>query len=259
MYPVLFSIGSFQLHTYGLMIAIGFLVAVAVIKRLAIRSRLPVDPILDLTFWGLMVGFLGARIVFVITRWSFFVEDPISIFKVWEGGLVFFGGPLAVVPFAIGFMKKKKLPAWKTADILVPGLSIAHVFGRFGCVAAGCCYGKPTGTDYGIRLHSDLVEVALRGIPLHPVQLYEAGAVFILFLGLLYVYQKRAFDGQVVLTYFMAYPVIRSIVEIYRGDTIRGFVIEDVLSTSQFISILIFLGALGFLLYRLQQLKKKEP
>lgn len=170
---------------------------------------------------------------------------------------MFYGGPLAALPFAVWFMRKNRIPLWRTMDTMVPGLTIAHMFGRFGCLAAGCCYGRPTGTEFGIKLHSDLVDAALRGIPLHPTQLYESSALLILFLGLLWVFKNRKFEGQVTLTYFMAYPIIRSLVEIYRGDVIRGFVIDGVISTSQFISILVFVAALITLVIRLKQVNIK--
>ncbi len=255
MYPILINFGPLPIHTYGFLIAIGFLVAISIVKRLCVKSSLDVEKILDLGFWCLLIGFLGSRILFIITRFGDFMSHPMDMFKIWEGGLVFLGGPILVIPFLIWYVNKHKLPIWKTLDVLGPGLVIAHVFGRFGCLAAGCCYGKPTGTQFGVRLYSDLVDRQYQGIPLHPTQLYEAGALFILFIGLLYVYKKKSFDGQVALTYFLAYPIIRSIIEVFRGDFIRGFVIEDVLSTSQFISVVIFLVALGILWFRLQQIQ----
>jgi phosphatidylglycerol:prolipoprotein diacylglycerol transferase len=256
MHPILFHIGSLPIHTYGFLIACGFLIAVTVIKRLSIRNQLDADRVLDLTFWSLMIGFAGSRLLFVITRFSNFAADPLAILRIWEGGLVFLGGPIAVIPFVIWYTRKHKLPMWRVMDVLVPGLAVAHVLGRFGCIAAGCCYGRPTGADWGFKFNSELVEVSLRGVPLHPTQLYEASSVFVLFLGLLWVHRIRKFDGQVTLTYLMGYPVIRSVVETFRGDTIRGFVIEGVLSTSQFLSGLIFLGALVTLILRLESLKK---
>jgi len=255
MHPILINLGPIPIHTYGFLIAVGFLVAINVIKRLAGRSKLDVEKVLDLTFWCLLIGFVGARALFVITRFSYFVENPVEILKVWEGGLVFFGGPLVVIPFLIWYMKKYKLPPWKTADVLAPGLVIGHAFGRLGCLAAGCCYGKPTGSDWGVRLYSDLVDRSLQGIPLHPTQLYEFSALLILFAGLLYVFKKKVFDGQVALTYLLAYPIIRSVIEIFRGDIIRGFVIEGILSTSQFISLVIFLAAGVALVVRLKQVQ----
>ena len=258
MYPILVNIGPVPIHTYGFLIAIGFLLAVNVAKRLAIRAKLDVERVLDLSFWCLLVGFLGARILYIITRASYFIQDPLAMFKVWEGGLVFLGGPLLVVPFVAWYVRKYKLPIWKTLDALGPGLVIAHAFGRLGCLTAGCCYGKPTGTSFGIRLYSDLVDRQYQGILLHPTQLYESASLFILFGGLLYISKRKAFDGQVILTYFLAYPVIRSIIEIFRGDSIRGFVIEGVLSTSQFLSILVFLATAGFLAFRFNQVEAQK-
>jgi phosphatidylglycerol:prolipoprotein diacylglycerol transferase len=255
MHPVLISLGPLTIYTYGFLISVGFLFAVAVAKRLAIRSKLNVDRVIDLCFWSLFVGFIGARILFVITQFSRFLNDPLDIFKVWEGGLVFFGGPIAVIPFIVWYVKKYRLPIWKTLDVMTPTLVIAHVFGRFGCLAAGCCYGKPTGTSFGIRFYSDLVEKSYRGILLHPTQLYEARALFILFLGLLQVFKRKSFDGQVALTYLMTYPIIRSIIEVFRGDLVRGFVIDEVLSTSQFISILVFIAGVITLVIRLRQVQ----
>jgi phosphatidylglycerol:prolipoprotein diacylglycerol transferase len=258
MHPLLINLGPIPIHTYGFLIAIGFLTAVFTIRKLAEAAKLDAERALDLTFWLLLVGFLGARVLFILTRFSYFMSEPLEMLKVWEGGLVFFGGPLACVPYLIWYVRRHQLPTWKLADALIPGLVIAHVFGRLGCLSAGCCYGKPTGSEWGIRLYSDLVEKQYQGIPLHPTQLYEASALFILFCGLLYVFRHKRFDGQVVLTYFMAYPIIRSIVEIFRGDLIRGFVIDDVLSTSQFISILVFLGATAVLFIRLKQVQGRS-
>ncbi len=253
MHPVLVELGPITIHSYGFLIAVGFLVGIATVKRLASTSSLNVDRVLDLAFWSLIIGFIGARLLFVITRLDYFLADPVSIFRVWEGGLVFFGGPIAVVPFILWYSRKHQLNIWKLGDVVIPGLAIAHSFGRIGCLAAGCCYGKPTGTDYGIQLKSHLVAANLRGVNLHPTQIYESAALLILFVGLIWVYKRKMFDGQVMLTYFMAYPIIRSIIEVYRGDLIRGFVVEGWLSTSQFISILVFAVATTLLLVRLRQ------
>ncbi|MBY0471269.1 prolipoprotein diacylglyceryl transferase [bacterium] len=256
MHPLLFQLGPIPVHTYGFLVAIGFLSSVFTIRRLAAKANLPVERILDLTFWCFLVGFAGARLLFVLTRWETFLADPLAIFKIWEGGLVFFGGIMTALPFGIWYLKKYQLPVWKVMDTTLPGLTIAHMFGRFGCLSAGCCYGKPTGTDFGIRLNSDLVDPAFRGILLHPTQLYEAVSLLILFATLIWLFPRKKFDGQVALTYFLAYPVIRSIIEIYRGDLIRGFVIPDVLSTSQFISLLVFIGAAVAMKVRLDQVQK---
>ena len=262
MHPLLYVLhfGSVEipLHTYGFLIAIGFLTGIYTVRKLAAKSGMNPDLVSDLAFWLLMWGFLGARILFVITRIHEFIDHPEDIVKVWEGGLVFFGGLIAATAYAFFYFKKHKLSPWRMIDILSPGLVVAHAFGRMGCLAAGCCYGRPTDVPWGIKLESDLVDEAMRGIPVHPTQLYESSSLFILYFGMLYIFKHKKFDGQVGLTYFMLYPIIRSIIEIYRGDTIRGFVIDGILSTSQFISILVFAGALGVLLYRMKQTERAK-
>jgi phosphatidylglycerol:prolipoprotein diacylglycerol transferase len=241
------------------MIAIGFLVGISVVKKLSVRNSMDPEQIADLSFWLLMTGFLGARVLFIITRMDYFLSNPLDVFKVWEGGLVFFGGLITATAYAFWFFRKHRLNVWKMIDVLSPGVVVAHAFGRIGCLAAGCCYGRPTGQPWGIRLESELVEASLRGIPLHPTQLYESSALFILFGGLMFISKNKRFDGQVGLTYFMLYPIIRSIIEIFRGDTVRGFVIDGILSTSQFISILVFVAAGVMLNFRMRQSDARRP
>ena len=241
MHPVLFHLGKYPVQTYGVLIAIGFLLCVAVAKQESRRVGIAPEKIVDLGFWCLLVGMIGARILFIITRLAYFSEHPIEMFYVWEGGLVFYGGPLLALPFLTWYCDLFKIPRWKVYDIAAIALPLAHAFGRLGCLSAGCCYGKPTGTDFGIILHSPLVDPAFQGLHLHPTQVYEAVSLFLLFLYLYLRRTKKKFDGELTFTYVISYCIIRSIIEIFRGDSIRGFVIDDILSTSQFISILIIL------------------
>jgi phosphatidylglycerol:prolipoprotein diacylglycerol transferase len=250
---------TLPLHSYGLMIAIGFLFGISVVKKLSVRNSMDPEKIADLSFWLLLTGFLGARALFIITRIDYFLSNPLEMVKVWEGGLVFFGGLITATAYAFWFFRKHRLNVWKMIDVLSPGVVVAHAFGRIGCLAAGCCYGRPTGQPWGIRLESELVEASLRGVPLHPTQIYESSALFVLFAGLMYVSRNKRFDGQVGLTYFMLYPIIRSIIEVFRGDTVRGFVIDGWLSTSQFISILVFVAAGVMLNLRMRQSDARRP
>lgn len=257
MHPLLFKIGSVPVYTYGFMIALGFIAGVLLNRFLARRAGLDPEKVVDFSLWGMAVGLLGARVFYVITRMSDFLADPGMAFRVWEGGFVFYGGPLAVIAFGIWYLRRHRMNFWNTSDVVIHGLVIGHILGRFGCVGAGCCYGKPTGGSWGLRFYSELVPADLRGIPLHPAQLYEIAALIPLLGVMLWVFFHRRFQGQVLLTYLLAYPIIRSIVEIYRGDLIRGFVIDGILSTSQFISILVFVGAFIALKLRLRQLERE--
>lgn len=259
MHPVLVKIGSVPIHTYGLMIALGFLGGLLINRYLGKKSGIDPDKMVDGSFWGMMVGLIGARLLFVITRLSHYFEDPVGIFRVWEGGLVFWGGPLAVFLWGIWWLKRNRIDYWKFADCAIHGLVVGHILGRFGCLGAGCCYGRPTGSDWGIRLHSDLVEPHLRGVYLHPVQMYESVSLMILLAGMLWVFRRKIFDGQVLLTYLIVYPIIRSVVEVFRGDSIRGFVVGDWLSTSQFISLIVFTVSLGILVWRVRSTRAGAP
>lgn len=259
MHPLLFKLGPLEIHTYGFLIAVGFLIGVSVIKRLSMVAKIDVEKMLDLCFWMLLVGFLGGRILYILTRLSDFIASPLDMFKIWQGGLVFLGGLISVIPLAIWYAKKHKMPVWRVGDIIAPGAVIAHAFGRLGCLSAGCCYGLPTDAPWGIRLYSDLVTPNFQGIPLHPTQLYESFSLFILFVVLIRVFKKRAFDGQVTLTYWLSYSVIRSIIEVFRGDSIRGFVIEGWVSTSQFVSAFVFMASLGILIYKIKKAEATGP
>jgi phosphatidylglycerol:prolipoprotein diacylglycerol transferase len=240
MHPILFEIGRFPLHTYGVLIALGFLSGTFYMRYEAKRLGWDPEKVVDFCFMALFLGFVGCRLFFVLTQLPYFLDHPAEILAVWEGGMVFYGGPLVVAPWALWWMRKNKLPMGTMSDLAVQTLTLGHAIGRWACLAAGCCYGKECGYPWAIRLHSELVDVHLRGAPLHPVQIYESLALFTLFFFLRWLWKHRRFDGQTTLVYFMAYAVIRSIMETFRGDVVRGFVVQDLISTSQFISILVF-------------------
>lgn len=246
MFPVLLRIGDFPIHSYGFLIAVGFLLCVWMSKREAVRIGLSGDRIVDLGFWSLLVGMIGSRVLYVITLWSHYVEHPLEALYVWEGGLVFFGGPLLCIPFFFWYTKRFNMPRWQVLDIGAQAVPLAHAFGRLGCFSVGCCHGGPTGLPWGVRFHSELVEPELRGIDLHPTQLYEAASLFALLYFLRRMRFTKRFDGQIAYTYLIAYSIIRSVIEIFRGDTVRGFVIDGILSTSQFISIVVIAVTLVF-------------
>lgn len=246
MHPILLRIGSFPVHSYGFLIAFGFLLCVWVSKREGERQGISGERMVDIGFWCLLVGMIGCRALYVITRWDYYIDHLIEILYVWEGGLVFFAGPLLNIPFFLWYSKKHNMPRWKVLDIGATAVPLAHAFGRLGCLSAGCCHGRPTGGEWGIKLYSELVEPHLRGIYLHPTQIYESISLFILFFALRRMRFHKKFDGQLACAYLIGYSIIRSVIEMFRGDSIRGFVIDGILSTSQFISILVIAGTLLF-------------
>jgi phosphatidylglycerol:prolipoprotein diacylglycerol transferase len=256
MHPLLFQFGFIKLHTYGLMIVIGFLFGLYLIHKEAKRQGLNADRVVDLAFLGLGFGLLGGRIVYIITRLDYFSQHPLEIFYFWEGGLVFYGGFLGGAFAFWYFSRKYQLPTLKVMDIATPSLAIAHFFGRLGCFSAGCCFGKPAppGLPWAV-VFRDPLSLAPTGIPLHPTELYDALNALIIFGVLMFFRHRAKFTGQLLVTYMLLYSIGRSIVEIYRGDSIRGFVIDPYLSTSQFLSILVF----GFAIYLWVRWSKKYP
>lgn len=241
MLPVLFKIGPLTLHTYGLLAAVGLFTGVYLSAKRAAKEGYSGDLVMDLGFYVVVAAVVGARLLYVIVEYRMFANDPIRIFKMWEGGLVFFGGVLAAIPVAAWFVKKHKLPFWALADIFAPYLALAHAIGRLGCLAAGCCYGKPTTSALGITF-TDPASIAPTGVPLLPTQIFDSVNEFVIFLILVAVRERKRFHGQLMLMWLMLYSVGRFIVESFRGDP-RGWIIEDVLSTSQGVGILVFVAA----------------
>lgn len=238
MHPILFSLGSFQIHTYGALTALAFFISVFWAERKGKKVGILPEQFIDLGFYILIFAVLGGRLLFVITELPLFIEHPNRILNFWEGGLVFYGGLIGGSLAAIVYIKLKKMNLYVTFDILVLCFTFTHILGRLGCFAAGCCYGSPTNLPWGVTFPPG--SLAPAGTILHPAQLYSVLGNFVLLVFLMRTYNKRKFDGQVTLLYFIFYSVLRFILELFRDDP-RGFVIEGWLTTSQFIGIPIFI------------------
>jgi phosphatidylglycerol:prolipoprotein diacylglycerol transferase len=259
--PILFDIplGStpFGLHTYGVSIAVAFLVAISVGTRTAARSGEDPDRVRDLCFWLLVSSLVGARLLFILTNVPDYVRicrelgDCTRALRVWEGGLVFFGGFFGALVTGVLYMRHFGMRVWRVADILAPSVPLGQFFGRLGCWAAGCCWGRPAG---GLALHwaarfprvslvwqdyvarHALSPDALTTPPLHPVQLYEAFADLCLFFALSILGRRKRFDGEVLCAYLAGYAILRFVLELFRGDDARKFLVAG-LSTSQAIAL----------------------
>lgn len=269
MHPVIFSTDlfgilskPFSLHTYGLMIATGFLLTMVLSSRQAAREDEDPDRIVDLAFYVLLAGLLGARTVFVITKFDEFMQNPIEIFMFWRGGLVWYGSFIGGVTFGAWYTRRYRLNFFKIADIGMPFVALAHAFGRFGCVAAGCCFGKPTELPWGISFPQGsmaqtqqqvegLVGLTERSLAVHPTQLYEAGLEMGLFWLLIMLRPHKKFHGQIFLIWLAAYSIGRSIIEVFRGDKERG--IYWIMSTSQWISVGVAIAAVVLTIHLLKK------
>jgi len=246
MYPEILHV-SF-LHTYGVLVALGFLSGLWVAARLGRQAGLSSDAVTNLGVYCALAAIVGAKVMLLIV-------EPGDFFS-WatlQAGGVFYGGLIAALVVAWWYMRRSKLPALQTADVFAPGIALGHAIGRLGCFSAGCCWGVecrlPWAVTFKNPVANELVGVPLNR-PLHPTQLYEAAAEFLIF-GILYWRIRRPHGtGMIISLYLMLYSTARFIVEFFRYHE-QGNLWGTPLDTSQWISIALFLlGASWFVLGR---------
>ncbi|MDD4879494.1 MAG: prolipoprotein diacylglyceryl transferase [Candidatus Omnitrophica bacterium] len=230
MHPVLFKIGPYPVYSYGAMLALAFLACSFLAKRRAAAIGMDGDKVLDLMITLIVSGVIGGRLMFVLLDLDYFRSRPLDIFKLWEGGLVWYGGFILAVIGGAVFLRIRKMPLLKTADLMMPYVALGQAIGRIGCFLNGCCYGKATTLPIGMVFNPEQGAVL-------PTQLFESAAMFIVYL----ILRKRApSNGRTLFLYLMLYSAFRFSIEFLRGDnmlTVMG------LTFSQAVSIVIFATA----------------
>ena len=240
MYPELFSIGPFTIYSYGVLLAASYLLGLRLAMWRARKWGLDANRVLDLGIYIIIAALVGAKLLLLIVDYDQF-SRPEELLTLARSGGVFYGGLLLAVGVAFWYIYRHRLPFWTTCDIFAPGIALGHVTGRLGCLAAGCCYGRQTDVPWAIVFTNPLAQANVGtplGIPLHPTQIYEAGAALLILLLLLATERRgRPFPGRTFWSYMFLYAVSRYVIEMYRGDP-RGTVF-GVFSTSQFISVVL--------------------
>jgi len=247
MHNDLFQIGSFTVHGYGLMIGLGIVAALTLSWRRARDRSLSEDSVTALTLLAVILGFVGAKLFFLLTHWADFVSDPWG--TLGSEGFVVYGGILFGFFAALFYCRRRGESFLLWADVLLPGVAAAQALGRVGCFLAGCCYGKPTASHFGVVFPQG--NFAPAGIPLWPTQLFSAAGDLLIALFLLYIDRRPHRTGHLAAWYLLLYGVGRFLIEFLRNDY-RGSV--GALSASQFISL--FAVAAGLAIAFL--LRKKE-
>ena len=248
MLPKLISIGSFYIPTYGVLVALGFLAGLAVMLHLAKRVDMSADNVTNLAFYCAIAGVLGAKLFMFLFDLPDYLRDPRQIFtlETLQAAGVFHGGFIAALVTAVFVMRRHKMPVFETMDVFAPGVAIGQAIGRLGCFAAGCCWGRECDLPWGVRFRSDFAAPVPLDRALHPVQLYESAANFLIFAILYRMCTREHRAGQVIGWYLVLYSTARFIVEFFRvheQSTVAGF------SLTQWISLgLLALGA-GILLH----------
>lgn len=247
---ILFEIFGVKVKSYGLMIAIGIIVAAALFINKGKKKGLDEDSLLNLIISAVIGGMLGGKGLFILTEFKNIIKDP-SILMNFGYGFVIYGavggGALAMYLYC----RRRKWNIIEMLDMTVPGLAIAQGFGRIGCFLAGCCYGEETTSPLGVEFPKN--SLAPSGVHLHPTQIYSSIFDFLLGFFLLYYSRKKRKDGKVMGLYLIIYSVGRFLVEFLRNDP-RGNV--GILSTSQFIAI--FTLVFGIIIFNNHKIFKGE-
>ena len=241
MHPILFKISFFTIYTYGFFVGLGFITGLSFTTKHAKKYNIPQEQIIDIFSVILISSIIGARFFYVFLNFSDFTNDYLSIFKIWNGGFVFYGGFIFAVIASFLYIKKKKLLLGQIADIIAPSIALSHSIGRIGCFFAGCCYGKQCDLPWAIMFKNSN-SLAPIGIYVHPTQIYSVFSNLFIFFILLKIEKRKKNNGIVFWSYIMLYGIFRFFIEIFRGDP-RGHILNFI-STSQTIGILMVLSAL---------------
>jgi len=248
MHPILIDLGFFQLPTYGLLLATGVVVALLTLRRRADRAGMDGANLVDFALWLVIWALVGAKLLLVIVELPRYLRDPASLLGVFRAGGVFLGGFIAAVIAAAVLLRRYQLGTLPTFDVITPSLALGQAIGRLGCLMAGCCWGAACDLPWAIT-YTDPVAAERLGTPLHqavhPFPIYASLFDFGLYLLLAALFARRLAAGTVFATYLVLYGIGRFALEWTRGDVVRGFVLDGLLSTSQLISLGLIVVGVG--------------
>lgn len=248
MHPILIDFGFFQLPTYGLLIATGVLVGLWTLRRRANAAGLDGERIVDFALWLVIWALLGAKVMLVIVELPRYLEDPARLIQLVRAGGVFLGGLLAALVAAAVLLRRYSLAPLATLDVITPSLALGHAIGRVGCLMAGCCWGASCDLPWAITYTDPRAAANVGtplGVPLHPFPVYAAVFNLVLYAVLARLYARGPTTGRVFATYLVLYGAGRSLLELTRGDALRGFVAGGLLSTSQAIGLGLIVVGVG--------------
>jgi phosphatidylglycerol:prolipoprotein diacylglycerol transferase len=239
MHPWLFVSEHLRIPTYFTCLMAGFALSTLVLRREALRAGVPTQRVMDLALWTTPFALVGARAAHVLlVEPARYWAQPALLLDLTQSGLVFYGGLGAGALVLLRFCRAHGLSPWTMGDIFAPATAFGLVFGRLGCLGAGCCYGKPTGLPWAVRYHHrGHIPDELLATSLHPSPLYEAALALALFVGLSRLRARGHAPGQVLLAFIGAYGLGRAALEVLRADAERGLYLGGYLSTSQIIGL----------------------
>lgn len=254
MYPFLFRLDVFGLSihppTYGILLALAFSAAYIEGMRQAFRVGEKPKHIENLFLVVVICSIFGSRLFHVLfEEFSYYASHPLKIFAVWEGGYTLYGAMIAAFSGLVIYCKRHKLNFRQFSDIAAPSTALGIFIGRLGCFAAGCCWGRPTNGAFGVVFSHPESFAGVKGVPLHPAQLYESIGALLLYIFLIWRFRHRKYKGQITFEGLIIYSTLRFVVEFFRGDDYRGYAFGGSLSYGQVVSLIILPLALGGIFY----------
>jgi phosphatidylglycerol:prolipoprotein diacylglycerol transferase len=237
----LLHFGPFTIPTYGLLLGFAIIMGTAVGIARSRRFGVPPQRFAELSLYAVFGALLGAKMVVFIVKYDFSRGFVPQLLALSRAGGAFLGGLLSALLIFIWYTRRNNLPTWSVGDAAAPGVALAQSIGRMGCFMAGCCYGRPTDVPWAIAFTNPLSKLMAKTplwTPLHPTQIYEAGATLLIAVLLLATEKLgRYFPGRTFWTYMMLYAIARLIIEQFRGDP-RGTVF-GLISTAQAMALVL--------------------
>ena len=248
-HPIAFHLGNLPVTWYGLLVMTGFVAGLWTASRRGLLCGVSPQQVWDAGTWLIIATIVGARTLYVASYWNeeFAGRPWVDVFKVYQGGLVFYGGLIGCVVATIIFTRVQKIPLWRFADVLAPSISLGYVFGRIGCLMNGCCFGRACDVPWAVHYPADH---HTHGAGVHPTQVYDSLLNLLFYLALAWLFRRKKFDGQIFALWLMGYAMLRSLVESYRGDYPVRY-LGGVFTPAQLISLAVFTA--GAALYLAQR------
>ena len=253
MRPVLFQLGALPIRSYGLLIAVAFMVGIWIARRRAANSSYDPDIIIDLSLIVILVSIVGARLAYVFVRWDYYQLDLLGILRIWEGGLALYGGMVVGTLAGLWFFRRRGIDMWAGADLVAPSLAMGVAIGRIGCFLNGCCYGKVCEHPWGVVFsENSIAGMHYPGAHLHPTQLYESFLALVVFFVLLAVDRRKPFEGFLLWLFVILLSAYRFLIDPIRQYGTESIALESgpiALTNNQLFGLGLVLLSVGFMVY----------
>lgn len=255
MHPILFEIFGFEVPSYGVALVSAFIVATLLLRREGARLNLDPEQLTDAAVSGLLFGLIGAKLLLILVELDRFIQNPAELLDTVRSAGVIYGGQIGGAMGVIWYLRRHQLPILKTLDVMAPHLALGIGLGRIACLLAGCCYGTHWDGPLALFFPEHPHCAAPAGVGLFPIQIVSLVNGVVLYGVLVFLLRRRRFDGQILAAFVFLYGLARALIEIYRGDGVRGLWFNGMISTSQLIALVAMAAAIGWTLWKFKGLK----